>query len=171
MAAILAEGAARRNRRGIWVLAVVGVLNFWVGAILLTIAVVVGAVLAFIIQGIFEAGDFDLLFALLRATPRAVFWLATSGWATSTATRLVLLGFVVVGSLVGLALIVGRLRSVDSRVLAETGARPAPDRAVQNMLEGLAIAAGVSRRASPSSTTPRRTPIPWAASPRPRPWS
>jgi Zn-dependent protease with chaperone function len=142
--AILGEGALRRNRRRIWALAVVGLLNFWVGAILLTFAVVVGAVLALIVEGVVESADFDLLFALLRSVPRAVSWLATSGWAASTAARVVVLGFVVSVSLVGLALIVGRLRSVDSRVLAETGARPAPDPVVQGMLEGLAIAAGVS---------------------------
>ena len=137
--AVLHEAEIERNRRRIRVLAALGILNYWIAAIVLTICLVLGTFVAFL----FDALDADSIGAVgsvagsIRDHPRA--------WALSALTILGV--FVLIGTLVGVVLIVNRLRRVERRLLAETGARVEPrqqdERQVANLLEGLAISAGI----------------------------
>jgi Zn-dependent protease with chaperone function len=143
---VLHEAAIKRNRRRIVVLAALAFLNFWVAAIVFVVCVVVGAIVAFIAEGVIEGLDFDLLAALLGVLPEAVAWVFTDA-VTSPVTAFVVLGFVVAGSLFALFTLAFRLGRVEGRVLGETGARVDPtgvDPQLRNLVEGLAISAHVA---------------------------
>ena len=69
----------RRNRRRIAFLAVAGFMNYWIAALLFVIALIVGTIGAFLIQGFVEGGDFSLMFALLKGVPKAIEWAVSAG--------------------------------------------------------------------------------------------
>jgi heat shock protein HtpX len=137
--AVLHEAVIRRNRRRIIGVAVLGVINYWIAAIVLTICLVLGTLVALLFEvadvGIFRA--VDDVGRSVRDHP--------AGWALTALA--VLGGFVVVGTLVGIVLIAFRLRLVEHRLLRETSARAelheGDEREVANLLEGLAISADV----------------------------
>ena len=132
------EAEISRNRRRIAVVAVLGLLNYWVSAIAFTAAVIVGTIGALVIEGLFEAFDLDLAMAVIRWVPKV---LAAIGPAMG-------LVIVVVGSIVAVALMVGRLAGVEKQVVRETGSRllpPEEEGRPGEVLAGLAIASGLPR--------------------------
>jgi heat shock protein HtpX len=133
----------RRNRRRIAFLAAAGFMNYWIAAILFVVGVTLGAIIAFIVQGITEGGDFALLFDLFRYIPKAIAWAIAAGWLDSRTTTFAVLGVVGVGTLAAIMLMWGRVSLFEKRVPAQTGARSVADRQVFNVLEGIALAAGV----------------------------
>jgi heat shock protein HtpX len=142
---VLHEAAIRKNRRRIVALAILAVVNYWVAAIILVICVVVGSIVALLGEGIVEGLDFDLLAALFRAIPDILGFLVFDAF-TSPVTAIVVLAFVLVGSVVAAITLLFRLGRVERRVLRETGATVAPPGTnveVENLLSGLAISAGV----------------------------
>jgi heat shock protein HtpX len=144
---VLHEAAIARNRRRIVGLAALAFVNFWVAAIVFVFCVVVGAIVAFLAEGLVEGLDFDLLAALLGALPEAVGWIFTDALA-SPVTAFVVLAFVAAGWLFAVFTLAFRLHRVERRVVGETGARvdpPDADPQLGNLVEGLAISADVPR--------------------------
>jgi heat shock protein HtpX len=133
----------RRNRRRITFLAAAGFVNYWIAAILFVVAVTLGAVIAFIVQGIAEGGDFDLLWDLFRYIPKGIAWAVAAGWLNSRTTTFVVLGVVGIGTVAAIVLMWGRVSLFERRVPAQTAAQSVADQKVYNVLEGVALAAGV----------------------------
>jgi heat shock protein HtpX len=118
----------RRNRLRIVALVVLATLNYIVAVVMAAIALGLGVGLAIVFQGGDAFADADTL-------PFFAVGLAV-----------VVGGSIVIGVLVGLFRIPFLRRSLERRVLQETGARiVAPDEQteVRNLLEGLAIASGL----------------------------
>lgn len=142
---VLHEAELRRNRLRIVPVALLGALNYWLAAIIVTVCAIVGTVVAFALASIFEADLWDVAIAvgrLLVEVADVVDWSAV-GLVT-------LIGFVAIGTIAAVVLIVRHLRGVEATVVRETGATIAdpndlqPDvREVANLLAGLAIAADV----------------------------
>jgi heat shock protein HtpX len=137
------EEVMRRNRRRITFLAAAGFLNYWIAALLFVVAVTVGAIVAFVVEGFAEGGDFELLFGLIRNIPKAIAWGLEAGWLSSATTTYVVLGVVGIGTLAAILMMWGRVSLFERRVPAQTGARSVADQKVYNVLEGVALAAGV----------------------------
>jgi heat shock protein HtpX len=120
---------ARRNRLRIALLLVLATLNYVIAVALATVAVVLAIVLGVLLEGgDFLPGDLD-----------ALKWV---GIAIAALT----VGSAVVGAVIGVALIPFQRSRLERRVLKETRAQlAAPDDHPQmrNLLEGLAIAAGL----------------------------
>ncbi|HEY7874628.1 MAG TPA: M48 family metalloprotease [Actinomycetota bacterium] len=133
----------RRNRRRIAFLAAAGFMNYWIAAILFVAGATIGAIIAFIVTGIAEGGDFELLFWLLRYIPRGIAWMIEAGWLSSATMAFAVLGFVGIGTIGAIVLMWGRVSLFEKRVPAQTGARSVADQQVFNVLEGVALAAGV----------------------------
>jgi heat shock protein HtpX len=120
---------ARRNRARIALLLVLATINYMVAVAMATVAVVLTVILAIFAEGGDVPGDLDALKFLA---------IAIGGIAAVSAC---------VGAVIGLFRIPFQRRHLERRVLAETGAHIAdPDEhpEVRNLLEGLAIAAGVA---------------------------
>jgi Zn-dependent protease with chaperone function len=132
-----------RNRRRIAFLALAGFLNYWIAAILFVLALVVGTTLALIVQGIAEGGDFELVWWLFRHIPDGIEWAVAAGWLDSRIWTYVFLGFVGIGTLAAISLMWGRVSLFERRVPQRTGAHSVADKQVFNVLEGVALAAGV----------------------------
>jgi heat shock protein HtpX len=119
---------ARRNRARIALMLVLATINYMVAIALATVAVVLTIILGLFLEGGDIPGDLDVLKFL---------GIAIGGIAAVSA---------VVGAVIGLVRIPFQRRRLERRVLKETGAHIAgPDEhpRVRNLLEGLAIAAGV----------------------------
>jgi heat shock protein HtpX len=139
--AVLHEAAIKRNRRRIVALAALAVINFWIAAVLLVFFVVLGAALALIVEGFFQGFDFELLAALFGVFPAVV-----AAVFTSPITAVVALVFVAIGTVYAVFTLFFRIRRVEGRVVNETGARvvaPGTDVQLDNLVNGLAISAGV----------------------------
>jgi Zn-dependent protease with chaperone function len=132
-----------RNRRRIAFLAVAGFMNYWIAALLFVVGVVLGTIVALIVQGFTEGADFTLLFDLIRHIPDGIRWAVAAGWLDSRIWTYVVLGVVGIGTLSAIMLMWGRVSLFERRVPAQTGARSVADQKVFNVLEGVAIAAGV----------------------------
>jgi heat shock protein HtpX len=132
----------RRNRRRIVGLAAASLLNFWIAAFLFVVAVTVGAAIAFTIES-FVDGDFNVVMDLIRGVRKAATWATEAGWFSEVTTTRVVLGIVVLTALAALRLLWGRVSLVERRVTTRTGAQSATDQRVADILEGVAIAAGV----------------------------
>lgn len=132
-----------RNRRRIAFLALAGFLNYWIAAILFVLALVIGTTVALIVQGIAEGGDFELVWWLFAHIPDAVEWAVAAGWLDSRIWTYVFLGFVGIGTIAAIGMMWGRVSLFERRVPQRTGARSVADRQVFNVLEGVALAAGV----------------------------
>ncbi len=124
-------GFATGNRIRIAVVIVLATVSYVIAVALAAIA----TTLSLIVAVLFNAGDLDFL-------PDSVAGLKIVGY--------ILLGLVVIAAVIGMLIALFRLpsrrRHLEQRVLAETGARIAePDDypRVRNLLDGLAIAAGV----------------------------
>ncbi len=119
---------ARRNRARISLLLVLATINYMIATALATVAVVVGAVLAIIFGLEIFPDDLDTL---------KYMGIGIAGIAVLSATA---------GIVIGLVRIPFQRRTLERRVLAETGAHiAAPDEhpEVRNLLEGLALASGL----------------------------
>lgn len=132
-----------RNRRRIAFLAIAGLMNYWIAALLLVVGVVVGTVVGLIVQGVLEGGDFTLVFDLIKHVPDGIEWAVAAGWLNSQFWTYVVLGFVGIGTLAAIMLMWGRVSFFERRVAAQTGAQSVADKKVFNVLEGVALAAGV----------------------------
>lgn len=130
------------NRRRIAGLAVAGLLDYWVAALLFVLAVTVGALVAFLVQGIVNGGDFSLLWKGVRAIPEGVAWAVDAGWLSSASMTWAAVGFVVVGTVAAVVLMWGRLRAFDRLLPRRPGA--VPDKTAEPVLEAVALAAGVA---------------------------
>jgi Zn-dependent protease with chaperone function len=132
-----------RNRRRIAFLAIAGFLNYWIAALLFVVGVVLGTVVALIVQGFVEGADFSLLFDLIKHIPDGIAWAVAAGWLDSRIWTYVVLGVVGIGTLSAIMLMWGRVSLFERRVPQQTGARSVADQKVFNVLEGVALAAGV----------------------------
>jgi heat shock protein HtpX len=132
-----------RNRRRIAFLAIAGFVNYWVSAILFVLALVIGTTVALIVQGIAEGGDFEMVFWLIAHVPDAIQWAVAAGWLDSTIWTYVVLGFVGIGTIAAFTMMWGRVSLFERRVPAQTGAHSVADQKIFNVLEGVALAAGV----------------------------
>ena len=129
----------RRNRMRIAGLAIAGVLNYWVAVLLFIVGVVVGSVVATFVWGLAEGADFELVWDVLRFLPKAVAWVIAAGWLSSPAMTWLLWGFIAFGTLMAISMMRGGLRKLEQSVPREGASDPT----VTNMLEAVAIAAGV----------------------------
>lgn len=135
------EAAISRNRLRIAAVALVGLVNYWISAIAFTVAVVVGTIVLLVFEGVVEGFDLDLAETLIEWVPRGI--AALLPWADWTG--LVVLA---IGTVVGAAMMVGRLAGVERQVVKETGSRllaPVEEGRPGELLAGLAIASGVPR--------------------------
>lgn len=133
----------RRNRRRISLLAVAGFVNYWIATILFMLGVLLGILGALIIEGFAEGGDFALMIEVIKQIPDAVEWMVAAGWLNSRVWTYVVLGFLGVGTLAAIGSLWGHVRRFERQVGALTGARAVEDKKVFNVLEGVALAAGV----------------------------
>jgi heat shock protein HtpX len=117
----------RRNRTRIGALVVLATLDYIVAVIMAAIALALGVALAIVFYGDFPTD-------------------ADSAKFVAIGLAVVAVGSAAIGVLVGLVRIPFLRRSLEHRVLRETGARiaePEEHTEVRNLLEGLAIAGGV----------------------------
>lgn len=133
----------KRNRRRIAGLAAAGLLNYWIAALLFVLAVTVGALGVFIVQGLVEGGDFSLLWKGVRAIPKGVAWAVDAGWLSSALMTWTALGFVVIGTVAAITMMWGRTRLLQRAVPRQTGVLGPEEDRVGKILEAVAIAAGV----------------------------
>ncbi len=137
----LHESEIRRNRYRILPVALLGALNYWVAAVIVTICTIIGTAVALLIAGIFETDFWEAGFALIRLIVYAGKFL---DWSTVGLVMLVV--FVAIGTVASIVLIVRHLRGVERQVLAESGASVPADgshQEVENLLSGLAVAADI----------------------------
>lgn len=128
-----------RNRRRIFGLAAAGLLNYWIAALLFVLAVTLGAFGVVAIRGLFEGGDFSLAWKIIRGIPGAIGWAIAAGWLSSAAMTGLFLGFIVIGTVVAIVQMWGRLSKLE-RSVPPTGVT---DENVAGIVEAVAIAAGV----------------------------
>jgi hypothetical protein len=105
------EDVMRRNRLRITGLAAAGLLNYWIAALLFVFAVTFGALGAFVLRGIFEGGEFSLLWKGIKAIPKAIRWVIAAGWLSSPAMAWAVIGFVAIGTVMAIVMMWGRLRA------------------------------------------------------------
>jgi heat shock protein HtpX len=137
----LHDTAIRRNRYRIVPVALLGALNYWVAAVIVTICTIIGTSVALMIAGIFETDFWEAGFALIRLIIFAGKFL---DW--STVGLVALAGFVAIGTVASIVMIVRHLRGVERQVLTETRAAVesgGTHREVENLLSGLAVAADI----------------------------
>lgn len=133
------EDVMRRNRFRIFALAMAGVVNYWIAVLLFVVAVVVGSILATFVWGLVEGADFELVWEVVKFVPKAVGWVIAAGWLNSGVMNWLFLGFLTFGTLLAVTKMWGGLRRLE-RSIPQTGRA---DRRVAEMLEAVAIAAGV----------------------------
>lgn len=131
-----------RNRRRIMGLAAAGVMNYWIAALLFLLGVTLGAMIAFIVEGLFN-GDFDLFKTLLKGIPAATAWAVEAGWLSSTTMMWAAIGVVVLVTLTAISLMWGRLRMFERRIPRAPAAPDPSTERVAGVLEAVALAAGV----------------------------
>ena len=137
----LHESEIRRNRYRIVPVALLGALNYWVAAVIVTICTIIGTSVALMIAGIVETDFWEAGFALIRLIIFAGKFL---DW--STVGLVMLAVFVAIGTVASIVMIVRHLRGVERQVFAESGASVRTDgayREVENLLAGLAVAADI----------------------------
>ncbi len=139
---VLHEAEIRRNRYRIVPVALLGALNYWVAAVIVTICTIIGTAVALMIAGIFETDLWEAGFALVRLIIFAAKFL---DWSTVGLVTLAV--FVAIGTVASIVLIVRHLHGVEHQVLAESGASmetAGAHREVENLLSGLAVAADIT---------------------------
>lgn len=129
----------RRNRSRIVLLAIAGLVNYWIAVLVFIVAVLIGTIGILFVRGVLEGGDFGLAWKIIRGIPGAIAWAVAAGWLSSPVMAWLFWGFIAIGTLMAFGMMRGRLGKLE-RSLPSAGAA---DERVAGILEAVAIAAGV----------------------------